>query len=179
MTKVHYITLTVSELKLTDFRKVGADIKSEHQSLGLLRKRGKRTVHKSTGTLLDVPRYSDLLEDQNNEDENERGRLLITTREGWRTDMARWIGAARDAEHEDESDEDAELPELLGNGRATAWKPVTLAKLFGGQNKRPSRLLPAEIDAESELMQALAEIDEDERPDDGAVEIHSDDEYIG
>ena len=56
---------------------------------------------------------------------------------------------------------------------------MTLAKLFGGQNEHPSRLLPAEIDAESELMQALAEIDEDERPDDGAVEIHSDDEYIG
>jgi len=43
----------------------------------------------------------------------------------------------------------------------------------------PSWLLPAEINAESELMQALAEIDEDERPDDGVVEIHSDDEYVG
>jgi hypothetical protein len=125
-----------------------------------------------------VPRYSDLLEDQNNEDEDERGRLLITTREGWRTDMARWIGAARDAEREDESDEGAELPELLGNGRATAWKPVTLTKLFGGQKEHPSQLVPAEIDAESELMQALAEVDEDERLDDGAVEIPSEDEYI-
>ena len=37
----------------------------------------------------------------------------------------------------------------------------------------------AEIDAESELMQALAEIDEDEDPDDRAVEIHSDNKYIG
>jgi len=81
--------------------------------------------------------------------------------------------SVRDAEREDKSDEDAELPELLGNGRATAWKSVTLAKLFEGQNEHPSRLLPAEIDAESELMQALVEIDEDERPDDGAVEIHS------
>ena len=56
---------------------------------------------------------------------------------------------------------------------------MTLAKLFGGQNKHPSWLLPAEIDAELELIQALAEIDEDEQPNDGAVEIHSDDEYIG
>jgi hypothetical protein len=31
--------------------------------------------------------------------------------------------------------------------------------------------------AESELMQALAEVDEDEHPDDGAVEILSEDEY--
>jgi hypothetical protein len=39
-------------------------------------------------------------------------------------------------------------------------------------------LLPAEINAESELMQALAEIDEDECPDDGAVEILLEDEYV-
>ena len=91
--------------------------------------------------------------------------------------MARWIGAAWDAECEDENREDPELPELLGNGHTAVWKPVTLAKLFGGQNKRPSQLLPAEIDAESELMQALAEVEEDEHPDDGAVEILSEDEY--
>ena len=53
-----------------------------------------------------------------------------------------------------------------------------LAKLFGGQNKRPSQLLPAEIDAESDLMEALANIDEDEHPDDGAVEILLEDEYV-
>ena len=78
---------------------------------------------------------------------------------------------ARDAEREDESNENAELLEPLGNRRTTAWKSVTLAKLFGGQNKRPLRLLPVEIDAESELMQAPAEVDEDEHPDDGEVEI--------
>ena len=50
-------------------------------------------------------------------------------------------------------------------------------KLFGGQNKHPSQLLPVEIDAESELMQALAEVDDDEQLDDGAVDILSEDEY--
>ena len=44
--------------------------------------------------------------------------------------------------------------------------------------KTPQFWIYAEIDAESELMQALAEVDEDERPDDGAVEIASEDEYI-
>ena len=58
-----------------------------------------------------------------------------------------------------------------------AWKLISLAKHFGGQNKHPSQLLPAEIDAELKLMQALAEVDEDERLDDGAVEILSEDEY--
>jgi hypothetical protein len=42
-----------------------------------------------------------------------------------------------------------------------------------------SWLESAVIDAESELMQALAEIDEDKHPDDGVVEIHSDKKYIG
>ena len=119
---------------------------------------------------------SDLLEDQNNEDEGEHSCLLIT-REGWWTNMARWIGVAQDAKHEDENNEDAKLLALLGNGRMAAWKPISLAKHFGGQNKHPLQLLPVEIDAESELMQALAEVDEDERLDDGAVEILSEDEY--
>ena len=91
--------------------------------------------------------------------------------------MARQIGVAWDAEHKDENNEDTELPELLGYGHTAAWKPITLAILFRSQNKCPSQLLPAEIDAESELMQALAEVDEDEWLDDGAVEILSEDEY--
>jgi hypothetical protein len=53
-----------------------------------------------------------------------------------------------------------------------------LAILFDGQ-KEPPRSLRTEVDAEVELMQALAEADEDERPDDGAVEIDSDDAYDG
>ena len=68
--------------------------------------------------------------------------------------------------------------EPLGNCCTTAWKSVTLTKLFGGQNKHPWWLLPVEIDAESELMQALAEIDENECPDNGEVEILSEDEYV-
>ena len=68
--------------------------------------------------------------------------------------------------------------ELSGNGHATTWKPVTLAKLFRGRDECPLWLLPAEIEAELELMQALADVDEDECPDDGAVEIPSEDEYI-
>jgi hypothetical protein len=73
--------------------------------------------------------------------------------------MARWIGAAWDVECKDEINEDAELPELLANhdGHTAAWKPVILAKLFRGQNKRSLQLLPAEIDAESESMQALVD----------------------
>jgi hypothetical protein len=42
----------------------------------------------------------------------------------------------------------------------------------------PLWLLPVEINAESELVQALAEVDEYERPDDQAVEILLEGEYI-
>jgi hypothetical protein len=40
-----------------------------------------------------------------------------------------------------------------------------------GLDEHPSWLLPAEINTKLELMQVLAEVDEDEHPDDGAVEI--------
>ena len=78
-----------------------------------------------------------------------------------RAGKPRWIGAAQDAKCEDENNEDAELPEILGNGYTATWKAVTLTKLFRGQNKCPLQLLPMEIDAESDLIEALANIDED------------------
>ena len=114
---------------------VGADIKQDQYDEGLTKHRGKRANHKSTRTLLEVPRYSDLLDDQDDEDKAERGRLLVNTAEGWRTVMAKWITASRAAEAAD--------------------------------------------DAEAALMQALAELEEDERLDDGEVEIASEDEYNG
>ena len=59
---------------------------------------------------------------------------------------------------------------------------MTFATLFGGQKEWLSHLLPREIniDLEAELMQALAELDEDENPDDDdAIEIPSKDKYKG
>lgn len=158
---------------------IGADIKAEHQSLGIAKNKAPRKVHKSTAALLAVPRYSDLLGDQDDEDEDERGRMLISSKQGWRTDMARWIGAARDADAAEEI-EDAEnalnstpaRPDLV-------YKCVTLAALFGRPDATPTRIPAAEIAAEAALMEALADLDEDERPDEGAIEIQSEDEYMG
>jgi len=149
----------------------------EHQTLGLAKTRGKRQVHKSTDTLLAVPRYSNLLDDQDHEDESERGRLLVSSKQGWRTEMAKWIAEARAAELDKESDDDDIIP--CSNARTTKWKPVTLANLFGGQELLLLRPASTEIDAEAALMEALADADEDERLDDGAVEIGSDEEYHG
>ena len=57
------------------------------------------------------------------------------------------------------------------------WKPATLAILFNGQKKPPSWLSPTKIDVKLALMQALAEVEEDKWPDDGEIEIPSDEEY--
>jgi hypothetical protein len=117
------------------------------------------------------------LDDQNGKNESEHGRMLINTRQGWRTEMAKWIGDARAAELAEDSDDEDGTEDLVAADRASKWKPTTLAVLFGGQKERPSRLLPEEIDAESALMQALADLEEDERLDDGAMEIDSDEEF--
>lgn len=128
--------------------------------------------------LLAVPRYCDLLGDQEDEDEDERGRMLVSSKQGWRTDMAKWIGAARDAD----AAEDLEAAEAALNptpARSDAvYKPVSLAALFGKPGATPNRIPAAEIATEAALMQALADLDEDERLDEGAIEIPSDDEYI-
>jgi hypothetical protein len=97
--------------------------------------------------------------------------------------MAKWISEAREAELE-ESDGSEEREDVVANDRQCGnttwkWKPLTLALLFGGEKPPRSRLSPAEVDAESGLMEALAELEEDERPDDGEVEIPSDEEFIG
>jgi hypothetical protein len=138
---------------------------------GLTKTRSKRKVHKSTATLLAIPWYSDLLDDQNDEDNDEHGRLLVSSRQSWHTEMAKWIGEARTMElDEDSEDDDTPAP-----SRVTNWKPVMLATLFRGQNEPLSQSLPTDTEVEAELMQALA--DEEEQPDDGAIEIDLDDAY--
>ncbi|KZP22974.1 hypothetical protein FIBSPDRAFT_737980 [Athelia psychrophila] len=168
--------------KLGKMTKVGADIKAEHQALSLAKTRGKRNNHDLTATLLAVPRYRDLLADQDNEDETEHRHLLVNSAAGWRMEMAKWVGEARDAEAADDSDDDADDTGVNAAFPATAaaWKPTTLAALFGGiaaLQRRPMCLSAAEVTVEAALMEALADIEEDERLDEGAIEINSDDEF--
>ena len=58
------------------------------------------------------------------------------------------------------------------------WKPITLDNLFGGTKYKPTRPSRTIEEEEEEVMeQAMAEAREDERLDDGAIEIGSDEEY--
>ncbi|KAJ7136219.1 ribonuclease H-like domain-containing protein [Mycena filopes] len=116
----------------------------------------------------------DLLADQDHEDPSERGRALVSTTDGWRVQMAKWIGDAKAAEREEQTEEhaggmtfaDDESTEndVAQVTAAPGWKPLTLAVLFGGAEKPRAR-------------KALADEEEAARPDDGAIEIDSGDEY--
>ncbi|KAJ7730528.1 ribonuclease H-like domain-containing protein [Mycena metata] len=148
--------------------KIRAELRAEHARQGLVKSREGRKNHKSTAALLSVPRYRDLLEDQDDEDETERGRALVSSAEGWRLQLAEWIADAKSAETAERA-EAAERPK---------WAPITLALLFGGAEKPRARKPSARVMEEEEmLMQALADEEEDAIPDDGAIEVNSDEEY--
>ncbi|KAJ7934933.1 hypothetical protein B0H13DRAFT_1854639 [Mycena leptocephala] len=177
--------------KLEKLTKVNAQVKADHLVEGVVQTpREKRKNHKSVEKLLSVPRYRDLLEGQDDVDVSERGRALVLAESGWRTEMAKWIYDARVAENEEAMEDADELiaaaAEIVKAATPTPRLPpvkvkkatkTTLAVLFGGTLKRPvTKLPPMEVDREAELMEALADAEEDERPDDGAIDC-SEDEY--
>ncbi|KAJ7256660.1 ribonuclease H-like domain-containing protein [Mycena rebaudengoi] len=131
--------------KIDKRTKIKAQIRSEHQNKAY------------------VPRYRDLLEDQNDEDPSECGCALISSPESWRTQMAKWIGDTRAAacaeEDSDEDANDADVPHLPDSRPRTCKLSVRV------------------MEEEERLMEELADAEEDLIPDDGAFEIHSDDEY--
>ncbi|KAF8187363.1 hypothetical protein K438DRAFT_1764962 [Mycena galopus ATCC 62051] len=61
--------------------------------------------------------------------------------------------------------------------KSAKWAKTTLAVLFGGAPKPVRKFTPDDIDKEAEMMEALADAEEDARLDDGAIEC-SDDEYV-
>ncbi|KAJ7253812.1 ribonuclease H-like domain-containing protein [Mycena rebaudengoi] len=168
--------------KLEKMTKIGSDIKTDHRERGLIKLNEKRKVHKSTAALLTVPWYRDAVQDDDESDET--GSVVVKTASGWRGAMSKWIAdaqAAEDSESEDDED-DVPMPTLP----KSKWKRKTLAELFGGVTKVfKERLTQAEIEAEAELMadlataEAEADAEEDGRPDDGEIEINSDEEYKG
>ncbi|KAJ7154126.1 ribonuclease H-like domain-containing protein [Mycena filopes] len=165
--------------KIDKRTKIRANIRAGHEQQGLVKLR-QRKNHKSTAELLAVPRYRDLLEDGENEEPSERGRLLVSGVSGWQTQMAKWtLGESNSDAESDKDDEDA--PRLP---KKPTWTPITLALLFGEAEKPRKRKPSARVLAqEARLMETLAEMEaradaaEDAVPDDGAIEIDSGEEY--
>ncbi|KAJ7934367.1 ribonuclease H-like domain-containing protein [Mycena leptocephala] len=146
-------------------REIDAKIRSEHRKAGLIKTRQVRHNHKAASTLLDVPRYANLLQDQADEDPSECGRALVQSAEGWRTEMARWIADAQEAEAEEDEENDEE-------------DPISLERLFAKTAKeslrarRGERMAQRAQEEEQMYMQVMAELDAaDNTPDDGEVEI--------
>ncbi|KAJ7748395.1 hypothetical protein B0H16DRAFT_1461675 [Mycena metata] len=99
----------------------------------------------------------DLLNDQNDEDPSERGCALVSTPVGWRKSGL--------------------VMQRLQN-RVPAWTLMTLRVWFSEADKplkrKPSRQV---MEEEEILMQQLADDAEDAGPDDGGIEIGSEDKY--
>ena len=126
--------------------------------------------------LLTVPRYTDLLEDMDDKDKTECRWLLVTTAVGWRTEMVKWIGDAC-AAGDDDSEDNSDILAPATSSHEFKWKKTKLEILFGGLLKRSERIQMA-VDQEMELMEALANEEEDAIPDDGAVNS-SDNDFNG
>ncbi|KAJ7199964.1 ribonuclease H-like domain-containing protein, partial [Mycena pura] len=164
--------------KIEKRTKIRADIHAEHIKTGVCKPRKPRKNHKSTATLLTVPRYQDLLGDQEDEDPDERGRAIVSSAAGWRTTMAKWIADARAAEREEDSDDEDPIFEAPSPAkRLPAWKQLTLQTLFSQATPRKRTVSVRVMEEEEVLMQQLADAAEDEIPDDGGIEIDSDDEF--
>ncbi|KAJ6527545.1 ribonuclease H-like domain-containing protein [Mycena sp. CBHHK59/15] len=144
-------------LEKTDKRtKIRAQIRSEHEQEGILKPRKARKNHQSTATLLSVPHYRDLLDNQDDEDTSERGRALVTSAAGWRTEVAKWIGDARVAEREetmgDSDDDEVEDTSSRLPNRIPVWKPMKLAVLFSGAEKPAKRKPSTQVMEEEAIL---------------------------
>ncbi|KAF8878171.1 ribonuclease H-like domain-containing protein [Gymnopilus junonius] len=174
--------------RLEKMSKVGASIRASHKEEGLVEDHEKRKNHKDSklGELLVVPRYADLLEEDEGdaadnqsiggEPQDKSG--LVKTQAGWRKEMSKWV----QKEREEDLDLDSTIAESVANavyGRnRSRWLPRSLELLFGGrkeidkdeQRRRDHRRTA--YTEEARLMELLAneEADEERIPDDGELE---------
>ncbi|KAF8178332.1 hypothetical protein K438DRAFT_1769525 [Mycena galopus ATCC 62051] len=99
------------------------------------------------------------------------------------TDVVAFLASAEEADNS-ESEDEVESPTSISAStsrfrreKSAKWAKTTLAVLFGGAPKPVHKFAPDDIDKEAELMEALADVEEDARLDDSAIEC-SDDEYV-
>ncbi|KAK7055666.1 ribonuclease H-like domain-containing protein [Favolaschia claudopus] len=180
--------------KMTRPAQVNAGIRADHLAQGIMpANRQKRKNHQSVEKLLAVPRYRNLLEENDDEkNEGSRRSMTVSSAAGWRREMGRWIAETREAELQESleefdewDDENSGIPPAptASSSRAEPpkprkWQTMTLKALFGGAKKPVRKFAEKEINAEAELMEALADAEEDARLDDGAVECDDDEVYV-
>ncbi|KAJ7081750.1 hypothetical protein C8R44DRAFT_753954 [Mycena epipterygia] len=170
---------------------IDAKVRSEHHEVGLIKTRQVQHNHKAASTLLDIPWYANLLQDQDDEDPSKHGWALVQSAESWHTEMACWIADAQEAEAEEDEENDEEdvpvvpNPSCLNQFRAPRkWQPISLEHLFAKTAKEPlcarrgERMVRCAQEEEQMYMQVMAKLDAaDNTPDDGEVEIDDPEVY--
>ena len=96
----------------------------------------------------------------------------------WHVSMAKWVAKGKAAETVGDIEAHDTALQVIETWRwgSSKWQLMTLNTLFSGT--KPSHLLKiVEADEEEIMQKMIAEALEDERPDDGAIKISSDDEW--
>ncbi|KAJ7739480.1 hypothetical protein B0H14DRAFT_2315923, partial [Mycena olivaceomarginata] len=101
-------------------------------------------------------------------------RSLVNSACSWNKVHAKWMVAARDLSDDEDGEELQRLATTMGPS-TTKFLPRILAKLFGGQIKRPFKAAPRPFTRETLLMELLAAEHSDEELDDGELEGSGDD----
>ncbi|KAF5347675.1 hypothetical protein D9758_014844 [Tetrapyrgos nigripes] len=187
-----------------DFSKIRNTIKQGHYRQGLKDRRKPRKNHdeERLSKLLEVPAYAEAIEEPDPDQNHDSGSFrsqLITNRKQWRREFVKWGEEARKQEESQPDDlsdgEDDELDNVsnfvpaLPTGKRT-WLPRSLALLFGGKvvqeeveysldhHLRRRQTRRQGWSEEALYMELPAQEEQDEIPDDGALE-GSGDEYGG
>ncbi|KAF5342808.1 hypothetical protein D9758_013365 [Tetrapyrgos nigripes] len=184
--------------RLQKMTKVQAKIRSQQMKGQVAAIRAKRKNHSNerVQTLLAVPRYRDLLENDDRDDSMGRkaGAIYTTSHAGWRHAFKKWTDDVDQEEleqlqrqdTEESGDDDMDIDESTPSSSAAQpvnrrWLPITLEKLFGGDPKRPlddfiaPRTRRRAYDQEMLMMELLAAEYSDEPPDGGELEGSGDD----
>ncbi|KAJ7237414.1 hypothetical protein C8J57DRAFT_1529466 [Mycena rebaudengoi] len=137
--------------------KVGSSIRSEHVEAGFIDPRQKRKNHDESrvASLIAVPQYADLLENEESDDEAEErtSSRLVNSQGAWRKLYTSWVVAARLAEIAAEEDgEPAAISEPSApSARPSNWLPCPLSRLFGGNITKPLSQRPRRAYTREEL----------------------------
>ncbi|KAJ7028223.1 ribonuclease H-like domain-containing protein [Mycena alexandri] len=161
-------------------KKLEKIIRTENMAAGLVKERTARENHQESTVpdLLNVPRYADALEDDEDEG-SARPSKVIKSAAAWRVELKKWIKDAQEEEAENALDTDTDDDtSALGNSGATGRKakappklfPRSLNILFGGVLKKPvGKPRREQFTREVLLMELLAAEESDEELDDGAL----------
>jgi hypothetical protein len=105
---------------------------------------------------------------------------LVSSRSEWHAKMAKWINKAWEANQglaDDDGKDSVVLAVAPSRIRVVKPKPLTLLVLFGTATKCMNRVPAVVLSEEETQMETLANILEDSFPDNGAIEVPSDEEY--